>query len=59
MQKNSLKITNAKYNEKIICRIELTNEEKNNLIRIIENNTLKIQKYTILQEKIIKKNIEK
>ena len=59
MQKNSLKITNAKYNEKIICRIELTNEEKNNLISIIENNTLKIQKYTILQEKIIKKNIEK
>ena len=56
VQKNDLKITNAKYSENIICRIELTNEEKNNLI---ENDTLKIQKYNILQEKIIKKSIEK
>ena len=59
LQKNDLKITNAKYNEKIICRIELTNEEKNNLINLIENDTLKIQKYNILQEKNIKKSIEK
>ena len=52
-------ITNAKYNEKIICRIELTNGEKNNFINLIENDTLKIQKYNILQEKIIKKSIKK
>ena len=59
VQKNDFKITNAKYNEKIICRIELTNEEKNNLINSIENDTLKIQKYNILQEKFVKKSIEK
>ena len=59
IQKNNLKITNAKYSENIICRIELTNEEKSNLISLIENDTLKIQKYNILQHKLIKKRIDK
>lgn len=59
VKKNNFKITNAKYKEKIICKIELTNDEKDNFINLIENDTLKIQKYNILQEKIIKKSIEK
>ena len=59
VQKNNFKLTDIEYNDKIICRIELSNEEKNKLNNLIENDTLKIQKYNILQEKIIKKFIEK
>lgn len=55
LQKNNINITNISYNEKINCRIELTNTQKDKMISLIENETFKIQKYNILQEKLIKK----
>ena len=55
LQKNNINITNISYNEKINCRIELTNTQKDKMIFLIENETFKIQKYNILQEKLIKK----
>lgn len=58
-QKNGIKITNVEYNEKINCRIELSNEEKDKLISLNEKEIFKIQKYNIIQEKFIKKSIDK
>lgn len=59
LQKNNIKIISAEYNEKIICRIEITNEEKEKIINLNDNDSIKIQKYNILGKKYIKKIIDK
>lgn len=56
--KNNITIIKVNYSEKIICQIELTNEEKNKLVSLNENDSFKIQKYSILGKKTIKKNVD-
>ena len=57
-EKNKLSITNIEYGEKIKCNIEVTKEEKDKIVNLKEEGTLKIQEYNIKKEKNIRKNIE-
>ena len=57
-EKNKLSIINIEYEEKIKCNIEVTKEEKDEIIKLKEEGTLKIEEYKIIQEKNIRKNIE-
>lgn len=57
-KKNNINIINCEYNEKIICNIELNNEEKENLIRNLNELSFKIEDYEILKQKNIRKNID-
>ena len=59
VQKRGLSIINIDYNEKICCKLELTNQEKDEILKSFNDSSLKIQKYNILQEKMIKKSIDK
>lgn len=58
-KKTNVKIIETEYLENISCKFEATNEEKENLIRYIDKNEIKIVDFTILQNKNIRKNIEK
>lgn len=58
-EKNKLSIINIEYGEKIKCNIEVTKEEKDKIIELKEEGTLKIEDYKIIKEKNIRKNIEK
>ena len=57
-EKNKLSIINIEYEEKIKCNIEVTKEEKDEIIKLKEEGTLKIEEYKIIKEKNIRKNIE-
>lgn len=57
-EKNNISITKIEYDEKIVCRIELTKEEKDKIIKANEEKKLKIENYKIIKEKNIRKNIE-
>lgn len=56
-KKNNINIINSEYGEKIICNLELSNEEKEKLLNNIEELSFKIQKYKIIKEKNIRKNL--
>lgn len=56
-KKNNINIINSEYGEKIICTLELNNEEKEKLLNNIEELSFKIQKYKIIKEKNIRKNL--
>ena len=58
-KKNNINILNIEYGEKIICYIELNNEEKDNLLNNIEELSFKIENYKVIKEKNIRKNIDK
>ena len=58
-EKNRLSIINTEYGEKIKCYIEVTDEEKDKIINLKEEGSLKIEEYKIIKEKNIRKNIEK
>ena len=58
-KKNNINIVNAEYNEKVICRIEVTNEEKEKITNLNEDDGIKIQKIEILGKKNIKKMTNK
>lgn len=58
-KKTNVKIIETEYLENIRCKFEATNEEKENLIRYIDKTEIKIVDFTILQNKNIRKNIEK
>lgn len=58
-RKNFIKIIDTIYEEKIICKIEVNKEEKDKLINNLNENTFKIEKFEILKEKNIRKNIDK
>lgn len=57
-QKNNIEIVNVEYDEKIKCKIELTIEEKDKLIKLKEENNFRIYKFENLKEKNIRKNVE-
>lgn len=57
-EKNKLSIVNIEYGEKIKCNIEVTKEEKDKIVELKEEGTLKIEDYKIIKEKNIRKNIE-
>ena len=56
-KKNNINIINSEYGEKIICNLELSNEEKEKLLNNIEELSFKIQKYKIIKEKNFKKSV--
>ena len=58
LEKNSIFINKTEYNEKIKCIIEITNDEKNKLINLFDDGSLKIQKYNFLYKKLIKKSVD-
>ena len=57
-EKNGILILGAEYGEKIKCNIEMVKEEKDKIIKLKEEGTLKIENYRIIKEKNIRKNIE-
>ena len=57
-KKNAISIISIDYGEKVKCRLEVTKEEKEKILSLNEEGTLKIQKYTLTKEKNIQKNIE-
>lgn len=56
---NNINIINVKYSEKIECIIEMNNNEKNKFIENLNEMNYKIEKYEVVKEKNIRKNIEK
>lgn len=58
-KKNSIRILNCEYTDKIICNIELNNEEKHKLLNNLEELSFKIENYKVVKEKNIRKNIDK
>lgn len=58
-RKNSLNIINSEYGEKVICNIEMNNEEKNKLLNNLDELNFKIENYKVVKEKNIRKNTDK
>ena len=58
-KKNQINIINTKYDEKILCNIELSNEEIEKILNNLQELSFKIENFKILQEKNIRKNIDK
>lgn len=56
-KKNNINIINLEYGEKIICNIELNDEEKEKLLNNIEELSFKIENYKIIKQKNIRKNL--
>ena len=55
--KNNINITNIDYRENIICKIEVTKEQKNQICDTkYDNKIINVQKYNITKEKYIEKN---
>lgn len=57
-EKNGIAIQNIEYGEKIKCNIEVTKEEKDKILKLKQEGSLKIEEYLIKKEKNIRKNIE-
>lgn len=57
-KKSNINIINTEYLDNIICKFEATNEEKEELLKYIEKNEIKIVDFMILENKKIRKNIE-
>ena len=53
-----IKIVEINYNEKIECKIEINKKEKDELISNKNELNFKIEKYDILKEKNIRKNVD-
>lgn len=58
-KKNNINIINFEYAQKIVCNIELNNEEKNRLLTNLKELSFKIENYKVIKEKNIRKYIEK
>ncbi|MCI8362733.1 MAG: YigZ family protein [Clostridia bacterium] len=58
-KKNNISIINSEYGEKVISNLELSNEEKEKLFNNIEELSFKIEKYKIIKQKNIRKNLQK
>lgn len=56
---NGINIINSQYNEKVICNIELNNEEKEKILTNLQELSIKIEKFEVLKEKNIRKNVDK
>ena len=58
-KKNDINVINSEYGEKVICNIELNNEEKDRLLSNLNELSFKIEKYEIIKEKNVRKNLDK
>lgn len=58
LEKSNILIIDVKYNEKIVSKIEVTEEEKNKIKELIDECSLKIEKLNTIKQKNIRKNIE-
>ena len=58
-KQNNLNIVDSIYTDKINCIIEMNKNEKDEFIDNLSKMNYKIEKYEILREKNIRKNIEK
>ncbi len=55
--KNNINITNIDYKENIICKIEVTKKQKNQIFDTkYDNKIINLLKYNIIKEKYIEKN---
>lgn len=57
-KERNIEIINISYNERIICSIELNNEEKDKLLNNLKELSFKVEKYKVIKEKNIRKNID-
>ena len=57
--KNKINIVNIEYEQNVKCKIEVTKEEKEEIFGGKEDLKFNIDKYEVLEEKNIRKNIEK
>ena len=57
-RKNNLNIINKEYSEKINCIIEMNKMEKDNFINNLNKMNFKIEKYEIIKQKNIRKNVD-
>lgn len=57
--KNGINIIKTDYKDKIVCDIELNNEENKRLMENLNELSFKIENYKILKEKNIRKNADK
>lgn len=57
-QKNQINILESKFNENVICTIQVSASEKERILNQIEENQLNIQNKRIIQETYIKKNTQ-
>lgn len=57
--KNNINIIKTEYNEKIICYIELNNNEKESILNNIDEFNFNIENFKIIKEKNIRKNVDK
>lgn len=57
-KERKIEIINILYNERIICSIELNNEEKEKLLDNLKELSFKVEKYKVIKEKNIRKNID-
>ena len=58
LEKSNILIIDVKYNEKIVSKIEVTEEEKNKIKELIDECSLKIEKLNTIKQKNIRQNIE-
>lgn len=58
LEKSNILIAEVKYNDKIVSKIEVTEEEKNKIKELIEESSLKIEKIHTIKQKNIRKNTE-
>ena len=56
---NNINISNIEYENKINCIIEMNKQEKENFINNLNKMNYKIEKYDVIKEKNIRKNIDK
>ena len=57
-RKNNINVIDVEYTDKINCIIEMNKIEKENFINNLSKMNFKIEKYEIIKEKNIRKNIE-
>ena len=57
--KNNINIVKSEYNERIICYIEVNNNEKEGILNNIDEFNFNIENFKIIKEKNIRKNVDK
>jgi len=57
-KKNNINVISSEYGEKIVCNIEVDNEEKEKLLNNLNELSFKLEKYEVIKEKNIRKNID-
>lgn len=56
--KNGISIIETIYDEKIVCKIEIDDDEKEKILNVKEELSFKIEKFKVVKEKNIQKNLD-